>query len=405
MSSFFDESSLCLIPSGYKNGKIYSVKPTDGSGDLTFTRASNATRVNASGLIETVASGLPRLDYLGSTCGKLMLEPQRTNQILQSEALGSASWTAFNASVSSNVTATLDPQGTNNADKLIEDSSSAFHDADQVQTYTAAAYTISVFAKAAGRNHIFLQHFDGSTFFTSGTFNLANGTVSGSGSIVSYGNGWYRCSFTATTVSGTGKAYINLSNGTTGNYQGDGTSGVYLWGCQVEAGAYATSYIPTTSAAVTRVADAASKTGISSLIGQTEGTLFAELEVINGIDNFGIWLRLSGSLYLNTIIIYTNASRVPTAEVNVAGSQVVLITGAALSVGYHKLAFAYKGNDFAFYVDGVQAGTDTSGTVPTCDEIYIDQYIDGGSRNATKKQALLFKTRLPNSDLATLTSL
>jgi hypothetical protein len=349
------------------------------------------------------------LDYLGSSCPKILLEPQRSNQILQSEAFGSASWTAFNASVSSNVTATLDPQGTNNADKLVEDSSSAFHDADQVRTYTAAAYTISVFAKAAGRNHIFLQHFDGGAFFTSGTFNLANGTVSGSGSIVSYGNGWYRCSFTATTASGTGKAYINLSNGTTGNYQGDGTSGIYLWGCQIELGAYATSYIPTTSAAVTRLAEAASKTGISSLIGQTEGTIFGEMYTNPiGTESLLTWTRNSfAGTYGNFIFIGANFSAQPRIQVvNSTVVQAEIVGGTSLSVGWHKFAFAYKANDFAFYVDGVQIGIESSGSVPTgMDELYIDQYIDGGIRNASKNQMLLFKTRLTNAQLAELTTL
>ena len=584
--SYFDDASLVMIPSGYKDQKVYSVKPIDGTGDLTFTRSNDtATRVNSSGLIEKVRTNLfaysnefdnaywtkpqsslvsgqpdpnggttafklvedtstnfhwllksgplsgagewglsifakpagrnyisignasigeysyfnllngtvvsshpnaigkieaagngfyrcsvtlltssdsatgffistdgstrsytgdgtsgliifsaqletgvatsyipttttaastgpvsntPRLDYSGgATCPSVLLEGQRTNQILQSEAFGSASWAAFNASVSSNISATLDPQGYYGADKLVEDSSSSFHDADQVQTYTAAPYTISVFAKAAGRDHIFLQHFDGVTFFTSGTFNLANGTVSGSGSIEAYSNGWYRCSFTATTVSGTGKAYVNLSNGTTGNYQGDGTSGVYLWGAMLEQGSHSTSYINTLSAAVTRGADECRKGSISSLIGQTEGTLFAEFEVNPLQDSLAIWTRNSATgLYGNMIYLGTNSSNQSRVQV-VSGSTVQAdIVGSTLTAGFHKFAVAYKNNDFAFYVDGVQIGTASSGTIPTgMNELYIDQYIDGGIRNASKKQVLLFKTRLTNAQLAELTTL
>jgi hypothetical protein len=567
MSQFFDQASLVMVPSGYKNGKVYSQKPLSTDGELTFTRSNDtATRVNSSGLIEkvrtnlltysndfsnavwskvrvaltggqsdpfggtnawkmecasstgsvqivqnatigngsiyakagnvssfniwvglnvtfdlstgTITSGasngkiesvgngwyrctainsiatvhnpnftgsslgdyvyiafaqgetgdiatdyiattsaavsvgpvanLPRLDYSGgATCPSVLLEGQRTNQILQSEAFGSASWAAFNASVSSNISATLDPQGYYGADKLVEDSSSSFHDADQVQTYTAAPYTISVFAKAAGRDHIFLQHFDGVTFFTSGTFNLANGTVSGSGSIEAYSNGWYRCSFTATTVSGTGKAYVNLSNGTTGNYQGDGTSGVYLWGAMLEQGSHSTSYINTLSAAVTRGADECRKGSISSLIGQTEGTLFAEFEVNPLQDSLAIWTRNSATgLYGNMIYLGTNSSNQSRVQV-VSGSTVQAdIVGSTLTAGFHKFAVAYKNNDFAFYVDGVQIGTASSGTIPTgMNELYIDQYIDGGIRNASKKQVLLFKTRLTNAQLAELTTL
>lgn len=81
--STYDDASLIYYPSGYKAGTAYSLKPTDGSGDLTFTRASTATRVNAAGLIESVATGVPRIDYTGGGCGKLLLEPQRTNVVLQ----------------------------------------------------------------------------------------------------------------------------------------------------------------------------------------------------------------------------------------------------------------------------------------------------------------------------------
>ena len=354
----------------------------------------------------TDRQNVPRLTYEGG-CPSLLLEPQRTNLILQSEAFGSASWSAFNASVSSNVSATLDPQGYYGADKLVEDSSSAYHDADQVQNYTAAAYTISVFAKAAGRNHIFLQHFDGITFFTSGTFNLADGTISGVGSIENYGNGWYRCSYTATTASGTGKSYINLSNGTTGNYQGDGTSGVYIWGAQLEAGSYPTSYIgPTTSAAVTRVEDRAYKTGISSLIGQTEGTGYVEFDFNAKYSSSGIMLlQLTGSAGQDMYFgVGTNNQYF--YEVQNSTYQ-VSITGYFTTQGIKKVAFAYKQNDFVLYINGVQVGFDTTGTLPTCTEVYLGSFKPNSNYNlsSTISQAALFKTRLTNAELAAITSL
>jgi hypothetical protein len=79
MSVFYDLASLVLVPSGYKAEKVYAQKPLTADGQLTFSRASTATRVNASGLVETVSSNVPRLDYTNSTCPKLLLEPQRTN--------------------------------------------------------------------------------------------------------------------------------------------------------------------------------------------------------------------------------------------------------------------------------------------------------------------------------------
>jgi len=85
--SLYDDASLIMYPSGYKSGKIYCQKPTDGSGDLTFTRASTATYIDANGARQTAASGVPRIDFSGGGCGKLLLEPQRTNLLLNSATL------------------------------------------------------------------------------------------------------------------------------------------------------------------------------------------------------------------------------------------------------------------------------------------------------------------------------
>jgi hypothetical protein len=83
--STYDKASLVLIPSGTKEGVVFSQKPTNGDGDFTFSRATAATRVNADGLIESVTDNVPRLDYTDSSCPSLLLEPQRTNLIPQSE--------------------------------------------------------------------------------------------------------------------------------------------------------------------------------------------------------------------------------------------------------------------------------------------------------------------------------
>ena len=122
MSNYTD-ASLIYYPSGYKAGEAYSLKPTDGSGDLTFTRASTATRVNESGLIESVATGVPRIDFTGGGCGKLLLEPQRTNLLLYSELFNNAYWSSFGITITPN--STTSPDGTLNAQKLTSTSYNA----------------------------------------------------------------------------------------------------------------------------------------------------------------------------------------------------------------------------------------------------------------------------------------
>jgi hypothetical protein len=258
--------SLLLIPDRYKSGVLYSQLPESGAGDIDFTRASAATRVNASGLIESVASGVPRLDYTGGGCPSLLLEPQRTNLTLYSEQLNDAYWSKTGSTATANVIAS--PDGFQNADLLTESAATEDHAFFDVVTYfvSGTTYTLSFFAKANGRTKVEVTSANSNTCPT-GRFDLvaktATATTTSFGAkIEDYGNGWFRCSVSRVAPNtGLDVPYHAMvqSFGTI-TYAGDGTSGMYFWGMQTEEGAYPTSYIPTTSAAVTRAADAASVT-------------------------------------------------------------------------------------------------------------------------------------------------
>jgi hypothetical protein len=409
MSVFYDLASLVLVPSGYKSGKVYSQKPQTTDGQLDFTRASTATRVNASGLIEEVATGVPRLDYLGSTCPRLLLEPQRTNVIQNSENLSGANWTKTSCTTSTNVATA--PDGTASADKLIMDSglSPTSAGADgiyQVSSITSGVYGVSFFVKAAEFSSVNVR--DNAVTGSFLNIDLTTGAVTNpapsqfiGAQAVNYGNGWYRVSFTTTTIVATQAFSIRAGQ------TGDGTSGFLLWGVQYELGAYATSYIPTLGASVTRVADAASKTGISSLIGQTEGTLVVDFIYTNADDLSVQAFSLSDGTSSNRLIIGTIfntklVGRVDTGSV----SQFDSLTAFDLVVGQqYKAAVAYKANDFAFYVNGVQISTDNSGTVGAMSAIQNNSGAGSGQAFYNVNQALLFKTRLTNAQLAELTSL
>jgi hypothetical protein len=249
--SLFESASLVVTPNGTKALKLYAIKPTDGSGDLTVVRATTATRVNSSGLIESVANNVPRLDYLNSTCPSILVEPQRTNLVLRSEEFNLI-WSQLNVTITANVTTA--PDGTSTADKLVENATNNQHRIDQTTTSAIGTNTFSVFAKKSERDSIWLR------VGTSGAyFDLTNGTVSGATgvttSIVNYGNGWYKCSIVRTSTVANEIVRINSAIGINGTYLGDGTSGLFIWGAQLEAGSYPTSYIPTTTASVTRNAD------------------------------------------------------------------------------------------------------------------------------------------------------
>jgi hypothetical protein len=569
--SFFDDASLVMIPSGYKDQKVYSVKPTDGTGDLTFSRASSATRVQSNGLIEKVrenlilqsqdfttswsaasatvtanttanplngainadtitltgattqkfinqafvfsgtyttsvylkagthqfvqlmlgtdptpfanfdlvngtasaggstativaagggwyrcsmsftsvlgttvfitaadslatprfqptastgtyiafgyqletgdiatdyiatttaavsvgpVSGLPRLDYLGSTCPRLLLEPQRTNNVTYSEQLDNAAWTFATAGSASAPVVTAN----------YGISPSGYQDAERVQFSrtgtTASDYSLidrSTISTAAG-----VVSFYGKSLSGTQSILLYYGSV---GQVFTLTTEWQRFSLYAPTTT------TDLSIGTrggTGSYFNGGslTIDCLLWGFQKEAGAYATSYIPTLGASVTRVADAASKTGISSLIGQTEGVVFVEfnnrllasypneyiVQIISGTTQ--LWLRkeVGGGSF--------------TARLIVSGTTIWTFASLIVPInGNNKIAIAYKTGDSAVFLNGAQVSS--TNTSAFSGSAFADLNFNfGGTLNPELplSQALIFKTRLTNAQLAELTA-
>jgi hypothetical protein len=368
---------------------------------------------------------IPRLDYSNGTCPSLLVEPQRTNLALYSSSFDDAAWDKGGVTVvANNVTS---PDGTQNADKISEDSSNGNHLFYNITPPSTTTATASVFYKKGTRQFFSIKIQIGANSYTqvfdaensTATSNSSNGLTSVSNTITDFGNGWVRATLSGTNPAGAGDTYViySLSNSATptfdsGNknptYQGSTSEYGYFWGAQVEAGAYPTSYIPTTSASVTRNADVISKTGISSLIGQTEGTLFCDINY-NGAANTGIFNRIiniSDVSTDNTILVSKNDT---TDELYVysqtsAGVQVnsLPIIGTNIT-GTHKIALAYKANDFVLYFDGVQVFSDTSAAVAACSILNIgtfssnDQF--GGSYNA----AALWKTRLTNDQLEALT--
>jgi hypothetical protein len=380
------------------------------TGDIATAYIATTTAAVSVGPV----SGLPRLDYLGSTCPRLILEPQRSSLMLYSEQMNNAVWTKRNSTISAN--AAISPDGYTNADKIQEDTSNDRHDIYQDFSATSGTtYTNSIFLKQGERRYAFISFGSGLIDPNNSFFDLQDGVVLATpagvtSTITNYGNGWYRCTITA-TASGSGTAYLVTGaslNGTSISYQGVSGSGIFTYGAQLEVGAYATSYIPTLGASVTRVADAATTASVPSLIGQTEGTMFIEFNRTNTFEAaFFMLSNLVGTTtnaYQNSFYFLQQANGTMVVEVYVASAAQVLFTVAALSVGTHKMALAYKANDFALYVDGVQLGTDTSGSVPTANFLSIGGAVDGGAQKQSVSQALLFKTRLTNAQLAELTA-
>jgi hypothetical protein len=384
---------------------------------------TNYIDTTTAAVTEGPVTNLPRLDYFGSTCPQLLMEPTRTNLATYSQMFDNSNWQKSTCSVSGNVA--VSPDGYTNADVIVENTASGTHNLTKGYSFVSGTtYTQSVFVKQGSGDRRFMIILP-SAAFTSNlicNFNIQTGVVttsSGSitGKIENYGNGWYRCiatataTITATSPGNTGNIYLKNSNAaTSSNYTGDGTSSLFIWGAQMEAGAYATSYIPTTAATVTRNNDDMVKTSITSLIGQTEGTLYFEgnIKGANASVNRRIF-SISDGTTSNAINIQNPATNQRIEfEVTTGGFTQALISSANNSLIYEqkfKAAIAYKENDFVAYINGVQIGTDTSGSVPACSKVSFDRGNSTSRFEGAANQALVFKTRLSNTDLATLTTL
>jgi len=366
-----------------------------------------------------ILENTPRFDYSGgATCPSLLLEPSRSNGNVNSEYFNGAGFGIVAATATDN--ATTSPEGVINATSLIGSTSSAEH---IIYTTGSSTYngdtTISIFAKVNGYDY-FVLGAGAQSANKPVLFNIANGTKVGNftgwssysapidSDIEDYGNGWYRLSVTFAATSGINTNMFfgsmptdSVASGTTIQ---NGTDGSYIYGASIEAGSYSTSYIPTYGVSQTRANEDCEIISAASLIGQTEGTAYAEINHIQGTESLGVFMNNgSGSNYGYLVAFYISSGNIPIFVINNNTGQVSIQGTTPLNSGTHKLAIAYKENDFALYVNGVQIGTDSSGTIPALNDLYIGQYKDNVARNGNKKQVLLFKTRLSNLDLAILT--
>jgi hypothetical protein len=337
---------------------------------FNFTRSTSGTRVNKDGLIEVVTNNKPRIDFLNDSNGALLLEPQRSNLALYSNDLSNAAWDKSYSTITSN--AAISPDGTTNANKVVETTDTGLHRAGQgaIAVTSGQVYTFSFYAKAAERNELELQRINTSgTVFNNisvTTADLILGTLSvglnvTSSSINSVGDGWYRISLSLTAIA-TGSGGLNIGMQKDGNvsYLGDGTSGVYIYGFQAEQGSYATSYIPTqgATAGVTRVAEVCNQTPPSGIIGQTEGTIFAHFKRNGNIVSRGGVVFLREDFLRGLSINYINNTLYAISRNDAATTTVVLKTPFDINETA-KVAITYNGSVFSGFLNGVKIFTDS----------------------------------------------
>lgn len=390
---------------------------------ITFTRASSATRVNSSGLIESVAAGVPRFDYdpITLACRGLLIEESRTNLLTYSQEFDVASvWVPLGASISANTTTA--PDGTTTADKLVESTANTFHYVSSNASVSAGSVTASIYVKAAGRTAVQLNVSDGTntvfcrfdlsagTFITNATINSGTAYSSPVSTATSVGNGWYRISIgVATTVGAATTFGIYCFNGAS-SYTGDGTSGLFLWGAQLEAGAFPTSYVPTTTTSATRAAEVAVMTGtnFSSWYRADEGTFVCTFDstatsgtavpigvATTGVFNESMYVSRGGS----GAVLWSITD-------NGAAQFVGTSLGTASSATAFNVAASYKLNDSAAVGNGGTVVTDTACTLPTVDRLSIGDAPWGAGSNQMNghiRSIRYFPAKLSSAQLQALT--
>ena len=340
---------LALIPSGYKGQtstipKVYSVLPSDGSGDFTFDRANGlATRLNKDGLIEEVANDTPRLDYTNSTCPSLLLEEEITNNIRYSEDTTAADWTDPSNEWSSVSNTETSPSGELTADTI-----------DLTASDNASLIRVTNMSLAAGVYAVSFWIKDLEGGLTSGTIDLGDeGTGDTTPSISTIGSQWVRVERIITITST--KTFVDIQLTFTG-----ASNKVSIWGLQVELGSIKSSYIPTNSSTVTRFKDICKEGGNATLFDITEGSFFVDVLPYN--TGLVSTISLSNNSTSQRILIQFQSN----------GTQVRLFSSGGVS-NYQTITFnqrnkilvTFKLNEYKFYINGALVSTDTSATVPT----------------------------------------
>ena len=332
--------------------------------DFDFTRASTATRINSQGLIETVASNVPRLDYSNGDCPSLLLEPQSTNLITYSEDLSNMQ-IAFGGAISLD-SSFLNPSGENGS-YFIYDTDGGSQARFRVSN---SGFTLgdklsySVFVKSDSSSSITIGGNYGSEncSFNVGTKTLTyQGTSVNSYEIINFTNGWtrYVVNTTFNNNVGTGDCFPFFTTNATLSEK------IYIWGHQLEQNSYATSYIPTlTGTAQTRVAETCGGAGDSSSINSEEGVLYAETATLAN-DGIRMISLSSGSNNDRVAISYNTNGRLDANIISGGGFQAIFnYTGVVNPNTQNKIALKYKLNDFALWVNGVEVATDSSGITP-----------------------------------------
>ena len=391
LADIYQKATLVQIPSGYKaaDAELYSVVPNTTAGDFTVSLAAGATRVNKDGLIESVAANQARLDYnlTNPQDPTLLLEPTRTNSLTYSEDFTNSNWFIQNSAslTPNNVVA---PDGTLTASTLQNaDGTSISGNVLQKNITLSSDCVTSIYIKSLGSTTVALcsRSANGTQTFTS--YNIS-------------GNEWKRFD-----------RFIDTSSSALNQFSIGGTNGdIAVWGAQVEAGSYATSYITTSDIAVTRTADTCSLPNFSNTPTDYPLTVYwkGEVKEFNGFNcAFSIYKDGEAGVFL--VVSFNTSSEVLVRRADGSGEDVDFISysyslGDILKIG---IKFT-SATTFKLFINGSEIYNETSGVSKTWNfnSVLIGQLrivADTGTRNPCN-ELMLFNEALTDAELQTLTS-
>jgi hypothetical protein len=401
--SVYDPSATTTYRIYGRTGGVYTGNGIDG---MFFWGAQANEGTTAKEYFPTTTRlNIPRIDYTNGSCPSILVEPQRTNVLTYSEAL-TPNFTFNQCSITSNQ---ISPNGTNNAKRITNGATATDVYFEQSVGIAVNTYTWSACVKKGTDTSATIKpvHVGIGGDVSLMTFTFATETIVTSGVITTSGftklsNGWYRIFCTVPIT----LAVISLR----GRFGNSNTPNVYneWFGVQLEQGNYPTSYIPTTTATVTRNADLISKTGITSLIGQTEGTvflnLFASAQNSDSVPGFSVLCDIGTGT--NRIQIYTNNGYIGFIIYNPGA----LVIASAFSITPNtniKVALGYSSGATSMFVNGTQVATTAAALSLSGLDAFTLNKVFGADLSAKNNynSAILFKTRLTNAELATLTTI
>jgi hypothetical protein len=378
---------------------------------ITFTRASTATYFDSTGTLQSAAIDAPRLDYNPSTLAAqgLLIEESRTNLCLQSEDFATTWTVAGTATITTNQLTS--PAGTLTADLLTTPSLGTNRVQQAGTAVVSTTYAASVFVKAGNINGLtFRLFFSGGTsvdtyadfIFSSATFSGVNGA--GVFSAQNCGNGWYR--ITCVVASGNNTAWDMRVGGLISTAQTGTTA--YVWGAQLEAGAFPTSYIPTTTTALTRAADVASVNTLSPWFNSASGTLYVEGQLATGINPAtpAALVSLDDTTLSNRMQLRRQSGGIvgDFRFVSSGGNFTGTATVGTLT-GINKQAAAYAVSDQSGVVNGtLMTGITPVATLPTITRLVLGDGPGSTPLNGWLRRVTFYPRRLSNAELQTITS-